>query len=360
MNYNFFKGKKIVVTGHTGFKGSWLVAWLSLLNSRVMGISLDPITSPNHYDLIKRKIKILDKRINIKNYIKLKNEIEKFKPDIIFHLAAQSLVSKSYLDPRLTIETNTIGTLNVLESIKELNKDCNLIVITSDKCYQNKELLRSYHEKDELGGDDFYSASKASAEIIVKAFYKSFLLKKKNIRICTARAGNVVGGGDWSENRLIPDCVKKWYKNQYVSIRNPSSTRPWQHVMDALSGYLYLAYNLSKNKKLNGQSFNFSNNKITNLTVKQFLIKFKKNWKKSKWKLLKKSSFHENNLLQLNSIKAKKLLKWKNTLSLDETINLTSEWYLNHYKNNKILTIDQIKFFLSLNESSNISRRIRN
>ena len=168
------------------------------------------------------------------------------------------------------------------------------------------------------------------------------------MRICTARAGNVVGGGDWSDDRLIPDCIKKWSKQKKVFIRNPHSTRPWQHVLEAISGYLYLAYNLEKKKNLNGSSFNFSNNNIKNITVRNFMTKFKKNWKNSRWKISNKKIFHENNLLQLNNTKSKKLLKWKNKMTLNQTVELTSKWYLQFYKNKKILTFDQIEYFMKL------------
>tara|TARA_Y100000389_G_C17470712_1_gene530440 strand:+ start:687 stop:1739 length:1053 start_codon:yes stop_codon:yes gene_type:complete len=349
MNYDYFKGKKVLVTGHTGFKGSWLVAWLYLLKAEILGISLNPSTKQNHFDLIKKKIKIKDKRIDLKNYSRVHKIINNFKPDIIFHLAAQALVSKSYLDPKLTFETNTIGTLNILNSVKKFKKNCIIVIITSDKCYQNKELKRSYHENDVLGGDDFYSASKASSEILVNAFFKSFIKdKKKNIKMGTARAGNVVGGGDWSDDRLIPDCVKKWSNNEKVTIRNPESTRPWQHVLEALSGYLTLAYNLQIKPKLSGNSFNFSNNSIKNISVKNFLLKFKINWKNSKWKIKKNRSFHENSLLQLNSNKSKNILKWKNKLNLNKTISLTSEWYLNFYSKKKILTFEQLRYFMRI------------
>tara|TARA_A100001011_G_C14304495_1_gene842442 strand:+ start:1578 stop:2627 length:1050 start_codon:yes stop_codon:yes gene_type:complete len=348
MNLKYFKEKKIVVTGHTGFKGSWLVSWLHLLGADIMGISLNPTTKPNHFDYIKKNIKIKDIRLDINNHIKVSQVIKKFKPDIVFHLAAQALVSKSYVEPRLTFQTNTLGVFNILNSVKSLKKKCSVIIVTSDKCYKNKEITRSYKEEDELGGDDFYSASKASSEILIRAFFLSFLKNNDIMRICTARAGNVVGGGDWSDDRLIPDCIKKWSKQKKVFIRNPHSTRPWQHVLEAISGYLYLAYNLEKKKNLNGSSFNFSNNDIKNITVRDFLTKFKKNWKNSRWQISNNKIFHENNLLQLNSTKSKKILKWKNKMTLNQTVELTSKWYLQFYKNKKILTFDQIEYFMKL------------
>jgi CDP-glucose 4,6-dehydratase len=247
--YNFFKNKKVLVTGHTGFKGSWLVTWLNVLGCKVLGISLDPIKGDNHFMILKKKLDIIDKRGDIRNERYLKKIIKQFKPDIVFHLAAQAIVSTSYSHPKLTFETNVLGTFNLLSVLAELKHKCIAIFITSDKCYKNIEVTRGYTETDEIGGDDFYSSSKASAELVIHSFYKSFIKdKNKFLRIATARAGNVVGGGDWSKNRLIPDCAKSWSKGQTVILRNPNSTRPWQHVLEALSGYLHLAYQLSKKK----------------------------------------------------------------------------------------------------------------
>ncbi len=349
MNYNFFKNKKILVTGHTGFKGSWLVAWLSILGSKVMGISLNSNNDESHFKILKKDLNVIDIRGDIRNINFLKKHIKKFKPDIVFHLAAQAIVSTSYKYPIKTLETNTLGTLNLLMVLKDIKKKCTAVLITSDKCYKNIEVKRGYKENDELGGDDFYSASKASAELIINSFYKSFIKDKKSfLRIATARAGNVVGGGDWSENRLIPDCVKCWSRNKKVNVRNPNATRPWQHVLEALSGYLHLAQKLDGDKKINGQSFNFSNNQIKNFTVLKFIKGIKKYWKKASWKVKKQASFNESTLLQLNSIKAQKILNWNNKLKLFETIKLVGEWYRTYYSSKKkvILTKDQILMYM--------------
>ncbi len=348
MNYKFFKNKKILVTGHTGFKGSWLVAWLNILGCKIMGISLSPGRKENHFKILKKNLEIIDKRIDIRNIKSLRKEILKFKPDIVFHLAAQAIVSTSYDYPKKTFETNVIGTLNLLSVLSELKRKCVAVLVTSDKCYKNIEVKRGYKETDELGGDDFYSSSKASAELVINSFYKSFIKNKnKFLLISTARAGNVVGGGDWSKNRLIPDCIKYWSKNQTVILRNPKATRPWQHVLEALSGYLHLAYELNKNNKLNGESFNFSNNEIKNFTVLDFIKGIKKYWKKANWKVKKISFFYESTLLQLNNSKAKKILKWENKLKLGETIKLVGEWYQAFYKSKKkVLTKDQIIFYM--------------
>lgn len=353
MNTKIFKNKKIIVTGHTGFKGSWLVSWLYMLGAKVTGISLDPTEKYYHYKYLKNKIKIKDIRLDIRNENKLKNQILKIQPDFVFHLAAQSIVSTSYLKPKYTFETNVVGSFNLLNSLNKLKKKCVVVMVTSDKCYKNKELKKGYTENDELGGDDFYSSSKASTELMINSYYKSFI-KKKNpyLRVATARAGNVVGGGDWSQDRLIPDCVKKWSKGQTVYIRSPNSTRPWQHVLEALNGYLTLAYKLSINSKINGESFNFSNNKIKNLSVISFVKKINKVWPTGYWKIVKSSKFKETSLLQLKNTKSKKILKWKNILSIEKTAYLVGKWYNGFYssKQKKIDTLNQLKFFMNLME----------
>jgi len=350
-----FKNKKIIITGHTGFKGSWLSLWLKILGAKVIGLSLDAPSNPSHFNAIKLKSKIIHKKIDIRNLKHLKKTFTKYQPDFVFHLAAQSLVKKSYSQPLYTWETNTIGTLNILESLKNLKKKCVAILITSDKSYKNLELKRGYVEDDILGGKDPYSASKASAEIGIQSYINSYFpLKKTKVFIAIARAGNVIGGGDWSEDRLIPDCIKSWSKNKKVLIRNPKSTRPWQHVLEAIAGYLLLSQKLIKNKKIHGEAFNFGPNNSKNYNVISLVEIMKIYWKKISWKIIKKKKskdFHESSLLKINSNKAKKILKWKCILSFNETVNMISEWYMNYYykkKNNYEVSLEQIKKYEKL------------
>lgn len=301
-----FKNKRVLITGHTGFKGSWLSLWFKNLGANVMGISKNVPTKPSHFELINLENKIKNKFVDITNLKELKKIFINFKPDYVFHLAAQSLVKKSYKEPLLTYNSNTIGTLNIMECLKELKNNCIAVIITSDKSYKNLEIKRGYKEDDVLGGFDPYSSSKASAELIIQTYYKSYLAKKKNIRIGIARAGNVIGGGDWSEDRLIPDCMKSWAQNKKVLIRSPNSTRPWQHVLDALYGYITLSIYLKKNSKLNGQAFNFGPSLNSNYKVLDVLKLAKKSWNKVFWKIIKeRKKVYESNLLKLNSLKAK-------------------------------------------------------
>ena len=344
-----YKNKRVFITGHTGFKGSWLSLWLKVLGAKVTGISINVPTSPSHFNAIKLKNRINDIRIDIRNLKTLKKIFKKTKPDYVFHLAAQSLVKKSFSNPMYTWQTNTIGTLNVLECLKELRNNCVAVIITSDKSYKNLEIKRGYRENDILGGKDPYSASKASAELGIQSYIDSFFsLKKTNILIGIARAGNVIGGGDWSENRLIPDCVKSWSKNKKVFIRNPRSTRPWQHVLEAVSGYMLLALSLKKNKKLHGEAFNFGPNNTKNYNVIFLVNLMKKYWKKVSWKLTnkKKQNFYESNLLKLNCNKSKIYLKWKSILNFKETTYMVATWYKNYYLQPKkiySISINQIK-----------------
>jgi len=348
-NLKIFRNKKILITGHTGFKGSWLSLWFENLGAEVLGVSKDIPTKPSHFKLINLDRKIKNKFVDITNLKKLKKIFINYKPDFVFHLAAQSLVKKSYRDPILTFHTNAIGTLNIMECLKVLKNKCIAIIITSDKSYKNLEINRGYREEDILGGIDPYSSSKASAEFIIQTYYKSYLSKKKNIRIGIARAGNVIGGGDWSEDRLIPDCMKSWSKNKKVVIRSPNSTRPWQHVLDALYGYITLSINLKKNSKLNGQVFNFGPALNNNYKVIEVLKLAKKFWDKVFWKILdKKKKDYESNLLKLNSSKAKTILKWNCNLSLKETIYFTTDWYKYFYikkKNMYNFSKNQISLF---------------
>ena len=344
-----YKNKKVLITGHTGFKGSWLSFWLHSLGAKIYGISDGIPTKPSFYKVC--GVDRLSKNyfFDISNKYKVKKTILKIKPDFIFHLAAQSLVSKSYLNPNKTWETNLIGTKNVLESLLNYKKNCSIVIITSDKCYKNIETHRPYNEKDTLGGDDPYSASKAGAEILFNSYFQSFFKSKKNIKMASARAGNVIGGGDWAKDRLIPDCIKLWSKNKKVLIRSPKATRPWQHVLEALSGYLLLGYNLNKNKKISGESFNFGPDLRKSFNVIKILQLSQKYWKNGKWIIkVNNSKFKEAKLLSLDSKKSRKILNWKIRLSINEIIKFVILWYQGYYFNRKKLvelTKKQLNFF---------------
>jgi CDP-glucose 4,6-dehydratase len=352
-NLKIFKNSRVIVTGHTGFKGSWLTAWLKLLGANVMGISLNPPTRPSHFQVSKIKKGIKSIKLNIREQKKLEKKIISFKPNFVFHLAAQSLVGDSYKNPISTWQTNVFGTLNILESLRRLKNICNVVIITSDKCYFNKEVHYGYREDDVLGGKDPYSGSKASAEILIKSHVSSFFNNKNKVRITTARAGNVIGGGDWASNRIIPDCVRSWSKGEKVQLRNPNATRPWQHVLEAVGGYLCLAINLKNNKKIHGESFNFGPNLSKEYSVSHLVKVMSSHWEKVSWKKVTKSkkSFYESGLLRLNCTKAKKILKWKTVLSFNETIQMVANWYSNYYSNPQnieFITKNQIKSFQSL------------
>ena len=277
-----------------------------------------------------------------------------YQPDFVFHLAAQSLVKKSYLNPIETFQSNIIGTVNILEALRQIKKKVNVVVITSDKSYKNLELSRGYKEEDLLGGNDPYSASKGSAEFVIQSYIKSFFFKKNNnIFICVARAGNVIGGGDWSNDRLIPDCIKSYAKNKTVLIRNPNSTRPWQHVLEVIYGYLKLASKLNFKKRYMARYLILGHQKILILQFYRFYQKLKKNLPNFKWKVHKaRSNFFESKLLKLDSNKAKIKLGWKSILSISESTSLVANWYNFFYKSKKKnidlynLSVSQINFYL--------------
>ena len=345
--YKIFKNKKVLITGHTGFKGSWLTFWLLQLNARICGVSKNIPTKPSLFEALSLRKNIIDKRIDIRDLAKLKKTINNFKPDFLFHLAAQPLVKKSYDDPVNTFTSNAIGTCNVLESVKFLKKRCIVVIITSDKSYKNLEILRGYRETDLLGGFDPYSASKGCAEFIIQSYVKSFYKYKKNLRLGVARAGNVIGGGDWSDYRVIPDCLKSWSKNKTVTIRSPNSTRPWQHVLEVLKGYLILAKNLKNNKNNHGEVFNFGPKNFQNKRVIDVLKEMYEFLPNFKWNINTNKKFRESKLLKLNSTKAKKKLNWTNKLSFNETIKMTAEWYRMYYKKKNMVnfTSKQIQEF---------------
>ena len=340
MKSNFFKNKKILITGHTGFKGAWLSYYLYLLGADVMGISLKPKIKPSLYEILNLKNKIKSNFINILDKKSLQKKIINFEPNIIFHLAAQAIIKESYNNPINTWSTNLIGSIHILEIIRNLKRPCTCVIITSDKCYKNLEKKNGYKENDILGGDDPYSASKAAAELAFKSYFNSFLKNTKH-RIVTARAGNVIGGGDWSMNRIIPDCVKYKINNKKVKIRNPNASRPWQHVIEILNGYLKLAKKLSEDKKLNGQSFNFGPKNTEIVPVKNILEHIKNNWEGFKWIKSRNLIKNETKMLVLNTKKAERILNWKTRLNVRAATILTIDWYKIFYqkkKNKKIIT----------------------
>ncbi len=319
------------------------------LGAKVLGIANGYPTKPSNFKDLNLSKNIDFKKIDVRNSKKIQKEILKFKPDFIFHLAAQAIVKKSYENPKQTWESNVIGTINILEGVKKLKKKkINIIIITSDKVYKNLEINRGYHEKDILGGEDPYSASKSAADLATQSYCKTILNNNPNIRISIARAGNVIGGGDWSVGRIIPDCMRSWSKSKKVDIRNPKSTRPWQHVFDVLNGYIMLAMNLSKNKNLNGQSFNFGPKIEKKRDVLNVVNEMKKIWVKGRYRIKKKDRFKETKLLHLNSRKAKIKLNWVCKFNLKEAIELTAIWYKNYYSNRKNIinfSVNQIKDF---------------
>ena len=329
-----YKNKNVVVTGHTGFKGSWLVAWLKQMGASVTGIALDPPSIPSHYDASKLAEGIQDHRIDIRNVGAIEQAIREAKPDFLFHLAAQPIVGASYGDPIETWSTNVMGTINVLEALRKVEHKCSAVIITSDKCYDNVEWEWGYRENDALGGPDPYSASKGAAELAIRSYVKSYFSGDDNtIRIASARAGNVIGGGDWAENRIVPDCVQSWSRNEIVELRNPHSTRPWQHVLEPLGGYLQLGALLSQNHRLHGEAFNFGPQAQQNHSVLELVKQMSRSWSEVRWAECEpqSSQFYESGLLKLNCDKALHFLNWHAVLNFEETVALTADWYRSFY-----------------------------
>ena len=335
---DIYKGKTVLVTGHTGFKGSWLCLWLKKLGAEIVGVGLDPISEKCFFSVNKINEIIVDKRFDIRDLDKLEEVVKKYKPDFVFHLAAQAIVRKSYINPLETWSTNLIGTLNLLESLRDLKKKCSCVLITSDKCYVNKEWIWGYRESDQLGGSDPYSASKAAAELAIRSYFDSFYKKEDSfVRITSARAGNVIGGGDWSEDRIVPDCIRAWSNSEVVKLRSPKSTRPWQHVLEPLSGYLTLASRLYDDQSLNGHSFNFGPAVTEIHSVLDLVEKMGETWTKVLWEDCSAvgHDLFESNLLKLNCDKALGLIEWKSTLTFKETIRFTVEWYKEYFEFNE-------------------------
>ncbi len=349
---NIYKNKKVFLTGHTGFKGSWLSLWLSQLGARVCGYSLVPNTQPSMFNELGIANKIEKSIIgDILDNILLEKAMCDFKPDIVFHLAAQPLVRFSYLEPVLTYKTNVIGTLNVLEAARKCPSVKAFVNVTTDKCYENIEVANGYKEDDPMGGYDMYSSSKGCVELMSSSYRRSFLQDNNSFSLATARAGNVIGGGDWALDRLVPDCIRAINNEEKIEIRYPNAVRPWQHVLEPLSGYLLLGKKLIEAGHDFAESFNFGPDENDVLNVVDLVQKVIDLYGKGEIFVHKKDDLHEAGFLILDINKAKNLLNWTPTYSAEQAIEKTVEWYKHFYNNDVNLfdfTINQICEFSNI------------
>jgi len=354
-----YRNRRVLVTGHTGFKGSWLSAWLDSLGAVVGGISLDVPTKPSHFELLGLEQRMRHYVGDIRDRARLAEVVDDFHPDIIFHLAAQALVRRSYSDPVTTFETNVMGMVNLLECIRNRESIQVAVLITSDKTYRNNEWPWGYRETDMLGGHDPYGGSKSCADLVAHSYYASFL-RHTSTRMAIARAGNVIGGGDWADDRIVPDCIRAWAAGESVAVRNPRATRPWQHVLEPLSGYLWLGSCLWEQRRaLNGEAFNFGPDTNVNHTVGDLLSAMATAWPQAKWHIPKG---HENDgseatLLKLSCDKALSFLEWQAVLQFPETVSFTVDWYRRWRENPSdmyAVTVGQIENYCRLAEQRSV------
>lgn len=355
---NVYERKRVLITGDTGFKGSWLAIWLKGLGAEVYGYSLPPKTERDNYVSCNLSARIHHEDGDIRDKEHLLKFIEKVEPEFAFHLAAQPLVIDSYKDPAYTFETNIIGTVNFFEAIRNTKSVKAAVNITSDKCYQNNEWIWGYRENDPMGGNDPYSASKGASELITNSYLKSFFQEDGTANTASARAGNVIGGGDWAENRIVPDFFRAVQANVGLFLRYPNATRPWQHVLEPLSGYLLLASKLYSDGKKYSGGWNFGPLDKNNYSVKELIEEFIKINSKGSYKTEKDSEiFHEASLLKLDISKAMNLLEWSPVLNFDETVKLTVEGYLveSEKKCLYLNRVEQIENYLEIGERKKIS-----
>jgi CDP-glucose 4,6-dehydratase len=353
---NAYAGRRVLVTGHTGFKGSWLSAWLISLGAEVCGYSNGVPTDPSLFEEAALASGIRHHIGDIRDAAAFKKVLDAFKPDFVFHLAAQAIVSLSYENPLETVSTNVLGTACVLDALRKADWPCTAVIITSDKAYENVEWEWGYRENDRLGGKDVYSGSKGAAELIFHSFFYSFFMKGDHpVRLATARAGNVIGGGDWAADRIVADCIRAWRAGGDVEIRSPKATRPWQHVLEPLSGYLTLGAKLAADAGLHGESFNFGPRAEQNATVLQLLEALAKVWgfedPSQSYRVVGNIPFHEAGLLKLNCDKALLQFHWEPTLSYAECTHMTGIWYRKVLKDNASafdLTMAQIREYQGL------------
>ncbi|WP_424244263.1 CDP-glucose 4 [Elusimicrobium posterum] len=340
---NIYKGKKVLLTGHTGFKGAWLAMWLHSLGAEVTGYALEPNTEPSLFEVLNVSTKINSVFGDILDTQKLEKVFNDFKPEIVFHLAAQPLVRLSYTEPLLTYQTNVIGSLNVMQAARKCGSVKAFVNVTTDKCYENKEVEHGYKETDPMGGYDMYSSSKGCVELLTSSYRRSFL--KDSYAMASARAGNVIGGGDWALDRLVPDCIRAITKGEKIEIRNPVATRPWQHVLEPLSGYLLLGELLYTRGTEFAEGFNLGPEESSVRTVADIAKSVVTEYGQGEIVVHKRDDLHEANLLMLNIDKAKQKLGWYPALDVEETVHMTVGWYKRFYNGEDMqsFTLTQIK-----------------
>jgi len=341
---DIYRGRHVLVTGHTGFKGSWLAFWLNELGAEVVGISLDPDTKPNHWGLL--NLGMNDHRLDIRDGEKVRDIVEKFRPEIVFHLAAQPLVRRSYRDPIDNWSSNVMGTAHVLEACRQVESVSAIVAITTDKVYANREWFWGYRENDRLGGHDPYSASKAACELLIDSYRNAFFNQENTPLLASARAGNVIGGGDWSEDRLIPDLVRAIAQKESLVIRSPHATRPWQHVLECLAGYLLLGQRLLENRQEFAEAWNFGPGPEDNRTVEAMLSLLQTHWPELMWEQTRNAEPHEATLLYLDHAKAKDKLNWQPTWGLDQALQVTADWYRQYQERGAVVTADHLAKYI--------------
>lgn len=340
-----YRGIRVLITGHTGFKGSWLAFWLNELGADVSGISLDPDTQPNHWDQL--NLAIGDHRLDIRNVDRVNTAVEKIRPEFVFHLAAQPLVRRSYRNPIENWSTNVMGTAHVLDACRHVDSVKAVVAVTTDKIYANEEKTQGYRESDPLGGHDPYSASKAACELLVDSYRKAFFSDRDWPLLASARAGNVIGGGDWSEDRLIPDLVRAIAESEPLLIRSPQATRPWQHVLECLAGYLLLGQRLLEKRREFAEAWNFGPLSEANRTVEEIVSSLKTHWPDLKWERTDSPQPHEATLLYLNNEKANGKLDWRSIWSLDQALQATADWYRIFHEQGVTSTGEQLAAYVS-------------
>jgi CDP-glucose 4,6-dehydratase len=350
----FWQGKRVFLTGHTGFKGSWLSLWLSAMGASVKGYALKPPTNPSLFEVARVYEKIESQIGDIRNFETLKTSMVDFKPEILIHMAAQPLVRLSYKEPLETYDINVLGTAKVLEAARSCIFLKAIVNVTTDKCYENREWVWGYREEEPLGGYDPYASSKACAELVTTAYRRSFM-KEKGVGLASARAGNVIGGGDWANDRLIPDILHSFEKKQSVVIRNPASTRPWQHVLEPLSGYLVLAQNLYQNPSNFSEGWNFGPHEDDAKSVDWILNFMVEKWPGAKWALDEGSNPHEASYLKLDISKAKSRLNWNSTWRLEYTLTKIIGWHQAWLEKQDMqqACLDEIKEFIKDSNNGN-------